>query len=94
MFGILRYGKYKYASGAEYSGQWHKGKQQGRGEYIWPDGSRYSGEWDGHVMNGEGLFIDRDGLEWPGIFVKGGYETKDQKQLRAEREVRHKQAAI
>lgn len=77
MFGILRYGKYKYASGAEYSGQWHKGKQQGRGEYIWPDGSRYSGEWDGHVMNGEGLFIDRDGLEWPGIFVKGGYETKD-----------------
>lgn len=61
---------------------------------MWPDGSRYSGEWDGHVMNGEGQFIDRDGLEWPGIFVKGGYETKDQKQLRAEREVRRKQAAI
>ena len=33
------------------------------------------------------MFIDNSGLEWPGLFENGCYETKDQKQLRARREI-------
>ena len=39
------YGTYRYISGAIYTGQWHQGKQEGKGSIKYPDGSSYEGLW-------------------------------------------------
>jgi len=40
------FGVYHFTSGAEYTGQWTKGKRHGKGKIQYPDGSFYDGEWE------------------------------------------------
>lgn len=84
------YGVYHYTSGAVYSGQWHKGKQHGQGKLQFADGSSYEGAWFDNLMHGEGVYTDSEQVRWPGIYVKGGFESKMQKKLQAERIIKEK----
>ncbi len=84
------YGKYRYTSGATYSGQWSKGKQEGQGKMLYADGSSYEGAWHLNLMHGEGVYTDAEGIRWEGIFVDGGFESKLQKKLQAERLIKEK----
>ena len=84
------YGTYKYTSGAVYSGQWSKGKQNGQGKMQFPDGSSYEGSWVDNLMHGEGVYTDSELIRWPGIYVKGTFESKLQKKLQAEKIIKEK----
>ena len=84
------YGTYKYTSGAVYSGNWEKGKQQGIGKIKYADGSSYDGQWHENLMHGEGEFVDAEGVHWPGIYVQGTFESKLQKKLQAEKIIKEK----
>jgi hypothetical protein len=38
-------GKYTWADGSTYDGQWLDNKINGYGTYLWKDGRKYWGEW-------------------------------------------------
>lgn len=42
------------------------------------------------MMDGEGIYTDSDLVRWPGIYVKGTFESKMQKKLQAERIIKEK----
>ena len=56
----------------------------------YPDGSSYEGAWHNNLMHGEGIYTDAEGIRWEGIFVDGGYESKMQKKLQAEKIIKEK----
>jgi hypothetical protein len=56
----------------------------------YPDGSSYEGALHNNLMHGEGVYTDAEGIRWEGIFVDGGYESKMQKKLQAERIIKEK----
>ena len=56
----------------------------------YPDGSSYEGAWHNNLMHGEGVYTDSEGIRWEGIFVDGGYESKMQKKLQAEKIIKEK----
>jgi len=41
-------------------------------------------------MDGEGVYTDSDQVRWPGIYVKGTFESKVQKKLQADRIIKEK----
>jgi len=53
---------------------------------VYADGTMYEGKWEKNLMSGEGTYVDIDGVKWTGIFVNGGFESKIQKKLIAEKE--------
>ena len=63
-----RYGKYTYASGSTYEGQWDDEVQCGVGTERWGDGSVF----EGHFLNGEkhgpGKFVWSTGCVYEGEF--------------------------
>ncbi|KAF5831385.1 MORN repeat-containing protein 2 [Dunaliella salina] len=68
---ITGHGKFTYASGACYDGQWENGVYQGYGKYTWPDGRSYEGEWQQNKMHGNGKYTDANGHKWAGQFYNG-----------------------
>lgn len=84
------YGVYHYTSGAVYSGQWNRGKQHGQGKMSYADGSSYEGAWVNNLMHGEGVYTDSELIRWPGIYVNGGFESKMQKKLQADKIIKEK----
>ena len=38
-------GKYVYADGSTYDGQWLDSKMHGKGVYMFANGNKYDGEW-------------------------------------------------
>jgi hypothetical protein len=38
-------GKYEWADGRVYEGEWKMNKMNGKGEFLWPDRRRYVGEY-------------------------------------------------
>lgn len=84
------YGKYTFTSGAVYNGFWNEGKMNGKGKMVYADGTSYDGDWVNNLMHGIGTFIDADKVEWSGIFVNGSFESKIQKKLKAEKELKDK----
>jgi hypothetical protein len=50
-----------YKSGASYTGNWVKGKQQGRGKYYFTNRSFYDGEWESGKIHGRGVFVQPSG---------------------------------
>ena len=78
------YGTFKYLSGAVYEGEWSEGLQNGQGSYTFANGTKYIGEWKNHSMHGLGVYIDEKGGEWEGVFIDGSYESKIQKELKAQ----------
>ena len=45
-------GKYVYASGSVYEGQWHDDMMQGQGKFVFASGSVYEGQWHDGKMQG------------------------------------------
>lgn len=52
----VRHGKgiLKFRNGAEYDGQWARGRMDGYGSYLWPDAKIYKGTWESGLRHGEG----------------------------------------
>lgn len=52
----VRHGKgiFKFRNGAEYDGQWIRGRMDGYGSYLWPDAKIYKGTWESGLRHGEG----------------------------------------
>ena len=46
------YGRYKWANGSNYKGNWDENKINGYGEYNWNDGRVYQGYWLENNMHG------------------------------------------
>jgi hypothetical protein len=69
----------------------------GQGKIVRPDGSWYEGQWKNSKFDGPGLFSDSNGVIWEGkasgsnligIFDDGKYDSKIQKRLKAEQELK------
>jgi len=59
----------------------------GEGKMLYADGTSYEGAWSQNLMNGIGTYVDAEGVTWMGIFVKGSFESKIQKKLKADKEL-------
>lgn len=72
-------GKYLWADGCMYEGDWKKGKATGKGRFSWPSGATYEGEFRSGRMEGTGTFTGADGDTYRGSWVsdkKHGYGEK------------------
>ena len=49
-------GKYWYADGSFYEGQWQNGRMFGKGSFIYPNSNRYDGEFLNDMKEGYGIF--------------------------------------
>jgi 1-phosphatidylinositol-4-phosphate 5-kinase len=38
-------GRYRWAKGFEFNGEWKAGCMHGKGTYVWPSGEKFEGEW-------------------------------------------------
>lgn len=59
-------GKYSYANGDTYEGQFKDGKMEGFGEYKSKDGKTYKGQWKGGMKNGHGVLTSKHELHYDG----------------------------
>ena len=50
-------GRYTWADGSTYEGQWVDNKINGFGTYLWRDGRKYYGQWANNDMSGYGIYI-------------------------------------
>ena len=69
-------GKYEWANGQTYEGEWYENKIHGFGVYKWPDGRSYRGEWKDNQMNGIGCYQWSNGRKYIGEYMqnkKHGY---------------------
>jgi hypothetical protein len=53
-----------------YSGEWIKGKRNGKGISHYADGTSYEGYWKNDVKDGNGIFTWLGGLKFEGLFSK------------------------
>lgn len=77
------FGKYTWASGNVYTGEFRADEREGYGEMNWVDGSSYRGEWVKSIQHGFGKMIFPNGSFKEGFFENNifKYETSitDQK---------------
>lgn len=64
-------GRYYYANGDKYVGEFENGKKNGKGIMYWGAksrfaGNRYDGEWKEDKMHGKGTYICADGSKYIG----------------------------
>ena len=52
-------------------GEWHHGKQDGRGTLIFADGSRYLGDWAQGLRHGQGAMDWAAGRKYFGQWARG-----------------------
>ena len=64
-------GKYIFADGREYDGEWVNNKLHGKGRFKWPDGRTYTGEYLNDKKDGKGLFEWPDGKKYNGEWKNG-----------------------
>lgn len=62
-------GKYLWADGCMYFGEWCKGKMNGKGKFSWPSGATYEGEFKNCYMDGEGTFTGSLNHTYRGCWV-------------------------
>ena len=62
------FGKYVWADGGSYEGDWLNGVRTGRGTYVFPSGSTYEGEWLAGRMQGTGTYTSGDGTRYEGAW--------------------------
>ena len=58
---IHGHGKYKWADGREYTGDWVTNKMHGSGIFTWADGRKYQGQYYDDKKHGHGVFTWPDG---------------------------------
>ena len=61
-------GKYTWADGRYYSGDWVNNKREGSGEFKFSDGSLYKGDWVNNKRDGKGKYITTDGNIYEGYY--------------------------
>ena len=61
------FGRYKWATGDTYEGEFVRDKRKGLGEYLWAEGGQYRGEWEGDRMMGTGWLL-KEGIDVKGEF--------------------------
>lgn len=54
-------GKYQYADGGVFEGDWQDGRMHGKGVYLFPNGNRYEGDWVGDMKEGYGILTYHNG---------------------------------
>lgn len=72
-------GKYLWADGRMYEGDWLQGKPSGKGKFSWPSGATYEGEFRSGRMDGVGTFTGADGGTYHGQWAadrKQGFGSK------------------
>ena len=61
-------GKFKWASGNTYEGDYEHDERHGVGNMKWTDGSEYRGDWVQGVQHGRGSMSFADGTLKSGLF--------------------------
>ena len=61
-------GKYTWADGSTYDGEWLDNRINGKGVYLWKDGRKYYGEWANNDMEGMGVYYWADGRRYEGQY--------------------------
>lgn len=73
-------GKYIWADGCTYEGEWRRGMRHGDGNILWTSGAIYNGEFLGGYMHGNGTYVGPDRLTYKGRWKLNlkhglGYQT-------------------
>jgi len=69
-------GKYNWANGKTYEGDFQDGKFHGKGKLIKPNGEAYEGEWQNGIKHGKGKYTWADGDSYEGDFQDGKFHGK------------------
>lgn len=68
-------GKYTFADGRIYEGEWKDGKPNGIGKFTWPDGQFYEGDYIDNKKHGKGKMTWPDGRfyegDWKDDYING-----------------------
>ena len=65
-------GRYVFASGACYDGEYMRAKKHGRGRYEWANGDIYDGYYEHDARHGYGVHSSRDGFVFhDGLWANG-----------------------
>ena len=65
-------GRYVFASGACYDGEYVRAKKHGRGRYEWANGDIYDGYYEHDARHGYGVHSSRDGFVFhDGLWANG-----------------------
>ena len=59
-------GRFMWANGETYSGDYRNDERTGQGIYLWPDGSRYEGDFLSGMRHGRGVFVSSSGVIYEG----------------------------
>ena len=62
-------GKYVWADGSSYIGEFKDNAFNGKGKYIWENNREYEGEWVNGKMEGKGIFKWPDGRRFEGNYI-------------------------
>jgi len=70
-------GRYDFANGDFYDGEWKSGLRHGKGTYVWKElNEKYFGDWAGGLKEGKGTFTYPNGDVFTGPYVNGNRHGK------------------
>ena len=64
-------GRFTWADGTYYEGEWKNGREEGHGNKVWPDKESYGGQWRGGLRHGQGRAVFSNKDTYVGDFSDG-----------------------